>query len=195
MDNQDQYASLSVDKLRDRVMDDLTRGFSTDKLSEADYSSRCEKAVAATSQNELIALVSDLAVAPARPAPDESGLPYSINHGMVPEFQPVIAIFSGADFKGRWAPARSMGVLSLFGGSDLDFRNALIPPEGLTIRTLSIFGGCDIKLPPGVNVIANGLGVFGGFSKHYEHCEDPDAPVIHIQGLAVFGGCDIRTKR
>ena len=50
---------------------------------------------------------------------------------------------------------------AIFGGVDLDLRNAIID-EDIVITSTAIFGGIDIFLPSNVNVKVSSLPIFGG---------------------------------
>lgn len=190
--------SLGLEELRDGIMDELALHFSRGDLSMEEYDRRCSLAVDAKARSQIVSLIDDLPQlkekerAPLSSTSTKQVAGYRINTGNVPVMDPIINIFSGSDRKGQFAASREMSVLNIFGGSDIDLRQASLPPEGLSIRVLSIFGGCDIKLPPGLRLDARGIGVFGGFSKKYEEGTDGDAPLIRVRGLSVFGGCDVK---
>jgi|GEM_PF-461386 hypothetical protein len=207
MPHREGYRELSMDGLRDAVMDELAVQYSRSNLSMEEYDQRCGRAAQATARAELMALVEDLPVL-ALPRDPESawlpaaratgtggaGLPYKLNAGSVPPAETVFNVFSGTDRKGAFRVARAMHVINVFGGCDIDLSQALLPPEGCQLNLVCVFGGCDIKVPPGVNVDVRGIGVFGGFGKRVQEVDDPSAPTIRISGVAVFGGCDVKTK-
>jgi hypothetical protein len=58
------------------------------------------------------------------------------------------------------------------------------------VRTL--FGGIDIKTPPGWRVESSVKALAGGVDAH-THAGD-DAPVLTLDGLAVFGGVSAGAK-
>lgn len=211
MSYRDEYSSLSLEGLREAVMDELASQYSVENLSMEEYDIRCGKAAGTKIRTELVSLVQDLPLVrmpkdprtardsvPARYAEGRVAAPsgsYSINSGPVKQNDALVNVFFGSSRRGAWKPARTTSIINVFGGTDLDFSQAALPPEGLVIHLVCVFGGCDIKLPEGVNVDVRGFGVFGGFDRKIAECEDPNAPTIVIDGIAVFGGCDVKTKR
>ncbi|MGN1084031.1 MAG: LiaF transmembrane domain-containing protein [Lachnospiraceae bacterium] len=78
---------------------------------------------------------------------------------------------------------------AVFGGLDLDLRNAVIE-DGAVIEAVSIFGGVDIKVPADVNVKVKRTALFGGAKSHVEN--HAGRPVLYVNALCMFGGVDIK---
>ena len=129
------------------------------------------------------------AVVPVRAKPDAVAVPDTFRSSRV------ISIFSGAERRGVWWPSRNITVVSVFGGSDLDFREVDLPPGMTEIRCVSVFGGTDITVPPGLFVKVDGVGLLGAFERDGPQAPIPrdDQPWIRVTGAAVFGGVTIRT--
>jgi hypothetical protein len=211
MSYRDEYSNLSLENLREAVMDELASQYSIENLSMEEYDMRCGKAAKTQMRTELVSLVRDLPIMrmPKDPAANAANVParyengrtevagrsYSLNTGTVKQNDAYINVFFGSSRRGVWKPARTTSVINVFGGTDLDLSEAVLPPEGMTIHLICVFGGCDIKVPEGVNVDVKGFGVFGGFDRRTMECDDPNAPTIVVDGIAVFGGCDVKTKR
>jgi hypothetical protein len=182
MSKRDGYRELSMEGLREAVMDELAVQYSRSNIGMEEYDERCGKAAGSSARGELLGLVEDLPAIEMPRDPNQADLPavaqsnavYRVNRGRVPERDVVFNVFSG---------------------SDIDLSRAALPPEGCVVNVVCVFGGCDIKLPRGVNVDVRGIGVFGGFGKRVEDAEDPNAPVVRVNGIAVFGGCDVRTVK
>ncbi len=194
----------SLERLRDHVIEQLTTGYSRDFLNEQEFEQRIENATAAATHQELRRLILDLPVAgsPNAPAPrgttDLTGNPqssYIVNDQGAARESTVIAIFSGADRKGVWDPPKTLNVVAIFGGSDIDLRDARIPAGGITINVAALFGGVDVIVPEDLNVVVSGAGIFGGFDgKNRKVSDDPRTPTIKVEGVAIFGGVDIKIK-
>ena len=103
-------------------------------------------------------------------------------------FDTVIGIFGGGERKGRWRVKRRTNALALFGGCDLDMRDAVFEGREVTVYAFAVFGGIDITVPEGVEVRNQGVGIFGGFGGRGSTDLDPAAPVVIVKGLALFGG-------
>lgn len=195
-------ANDSLERLREHVIEQLSNGYSQDFLSEEEFEQRLETATAAESHADLRTLIIDLPVAgsPNAPAvagetPAQSRDVVPINRGEVSRESTMIAIFSGTDRKGVWDPPETLNSIAIFGGSEIDLREAHFPPDGLTINCVAIFGGVEIIVPEGVNVVVNGAGIFGAFEgKHAKSRPQPGAPTVKIDGVAFFGGVEVKHK-
>jgi hypothetical protein len=203
MTSRNGYRELSMEGLREAVMDELAVQYSRSNIGMEEYDERCGKAAGSNARGELIGLVEDLPAIESPRDPGRADLPavaganavYRLNRGRVPERDVVFNVFSGSDRKGVFNAPRSLQVFNVFGGSDIDLSQAALPPEGCVINVICVFGACDIKLPRGVNVDVRGIGVFGGFGKRAEDTDDPAAPLVRVNGIAVFGGCDVKTVK
>jgi len=194
----------SLERLREHVIEQLSTGYSQDFLSEDEFEERLETATGATAHSELRMLLVDLPLAGSPNAPSvrnddvtasRRAELFSTNHGDVANESSVIAIFSGSDRKGIWNPPRTLNAVAIFGGSDIDLRDAHLPPGGMTINVVAMFGGVDIILPEGINVQVNGAGILGAFEEKRRSTPPvPGAPTIKIDGVAFFGGVDIKFK-
>jgi hypothetical protein len=96
-----------------------------------------------------------------------------------------VSILGGRTFTGRWRPPKTMTLVSLLGGTELDLREAEIPPEGITINAFGVIGGTHVIVPDGVNVEVSGFSGLGGRSID-SHAE-PGAPGKSVVRLNVFG--------
>ena len=56
-------------------------------------------------------------------------------------------------------------------------------------------GGVEIKVPEGVRVESGGGGIMGGFEGVDQFGDDPDGPVLRIDGLAIWGGVEVKVVR
>jgi Domain of unknown function (DUF1707)./Predicted membrane protein (DUF2154). len=198
------YDTLPTEQLRDRVMDDLVKHYSQERIDLAEFERRTDLVSKAATREELVAQVADLS-SPAdagRPAQREDyAAPrradrgtWSIATGQVRASDATVAIFGGSDLRGNWRAPRRLSALCLFGGTNIDLRKAIVPAEGLTISCACAFGGADIIIPPGMRVMTRGMGIFGGFDRADHEPDDPEAPTIVVEGIAVFGGVSVKVK-
>src|SRR5579863_805821 len=85
---------------------------------------------------------------------------------------------------------------AIFGGIEIDLRDADIAGDEAVIYANAICGGIEIRVPETWYVAARGQGVFGGYSDatRYAGPVDPDKPkkTLVVLGAAVFGGVEIR---
>jgi hypothetical protein len=109
-----------------------------------------------------------------------------------PQADKMIAIFGGVSRKGRWRVRKNIQALALFGGMDLDLRNAIFEAPQVEISGFWCFGGLDIKVPEGIEVQDQTAGVFGGTDVRDIGDPAPGAPTLVIKGLTLFGGVSVR---
>jgi hypothetical protein len=195
-----QYDSEPLEQLRDRVMDDLVKQYSLERVDLPEFERRTELVSKARSRGELMDQISDLPDLPEaaetrRPSGPAGATTWRVSSSNVRPSDVAVAVFSGSDFKGVWQAPRNLTSLCLFGGSSIDLRKAIVPSEGVTISCLCLFGGVDIIVPPGMRVMVRGIGIFGGFDRTSNEVEDPHAPTIVVEGLALFGGVSVRIRQ
>lgn len=198
-------------KARDEVIEFLSGQYSQDVIDEAEFERRVTLANEAEHANGLVSLVVDLPdsqalinriTAPAastagRPPAAPSGPSWGIQTGSKGSGggRAVVSIFSGSDLRGEWDVPETVNVLSVFGGSHIDLREARFPEGDVYIHALSVFGGTDVIVPEGVNVEVRGIGIFGGFSRPKRTQRYDNAPRIIVDGIAFFGGVDVKHPR
>lgn len=97
-----------------------------------------------------------------------------------------VVITGGEIFKGASAT-------SVFGGIELDLRNAIIQDD-IIIDVDTVFAGMDIRLPYNVIVRSNVSNVFAGVDIKYKNNESTDTrlPVVTLTGSCVFGGITVK---
>jgi len=96
------------------------------------------------------------------------------------------------DFKGGAATA-------IFGGIEIDLRQAVIADDHAEITINAVFGGCELRIPENWEIIAHGQGIFGGYvdsTKGYVGTPEaaggiPRKP-LYIRGVAIFGGVELK---
>ncbi len=185
---------------RQAAIDALCEHFANDAISVEEFERRVEVAHRAASVEELRQLLQDVPevnlpalrrdrTAPApRPRPGGAPAAHERDQGFV------VAVMGGATRKGHWSPARTNFAFALMGGTELDFREAVLPRGVTHVQVLAIMGGVDIIVPPSVNVESHGIGIMGGFEDAGQQEHDPSAPTLRISGLAVMGGVDITVR-
>lgn len=100
------------------------------------------------------------------------------------------AIFGGQTIHNSSDSLDGSTLFSLFGGLEVDFRNAVIDHD-IVIDVTSIFGGADLRFPPHVRVVTKGIPIFGGVDNKSHVPPDANAPIVTVRCLVAFGGVDI----
>jgi len=85
-------------------------------------------------------------------------------------------------------------VSAIFGGFHLDFTQADIEGNQAVLQIEAVFGGGEIRIPPGWRVSITAHEIAGAFSDETYSHPDAAAPskVLFIHGTAVFGGVVIK---
>jgi hypothetical protein len=192
-----EFDKTPLNQVREFVIDQLKSNYAHDNLTEGDFETRLEKANAAFSKQVLLELVEDLPRleegSGTDVAPTRGGV--LINRGPVRETDNMVAVLGGTTRKGLWKPARSTRILTVLGGTDLDYTEAEMPAGVTQVEVFCLLGGTDIKVPPGVRVEVDVVGILGGVDNKADTPVDPAAPTLRIRGFTLLGGVDIKTKR
>jgi hypothetical protein len=104
------------------------------------------------------------------------------------------AIFSGGKRKIVSPDFRGGEVSCIFGGFDIDLRNAGMAGESATLVVNALFGGCDIKVPESWDVVLEVTAIFGGCDDKSVHPNPtlPGVKKLFLRGSAIFGGIDVK---
>lgn len=101
------------------------------------------------------------------------------------------AIFSGSRHQIVGEKFLGTTLNAIFGGVELDLRNAIID-EDIVINATAIFGGIDIFVPSNVKVKVSNVPIFGGVDNKAPTIVDANAPTIFVNSTCMFGGIDIK---
>ncbi|MBO0837304.1 MAG: DUF1707 and DUF2154 domain-containing protein, partial [Actinobacteria bacterium] len=176
---------------RDAAAAVINNAMAEGRLTADEHSERLEAIYAAKTQADLAPLLADLPGQHSMaPVPATSAqLAKSGRRGHI------VAIFSGAARKGAWHPDPVIDVVTIFGGVELDFREAVLPGKEITLRVTTVMGGVEIAVPPEMRVIDNSVAILGGHeTRGGAGPAGPEAPVLRIDGVVVLGGVEIRRK-
>jgi hypothetical protein len=183
------------DSDRDRVADQLREALAEGRLTPQEHAERLDAVYEAKTYAELAPIVHDLpATGGVRPpeaatytAPDDLPPPQAATPN-------IVAIFSGAERTGRWLIEPQTNVVAVFGGIELDLRQAVLSRREITINIVAVMSGVNLTVPPGVRVVNSIADVFGGTSLAPEDTLDADAPLIRLTGFNLFGGVSVKRR-
>jgi hypothetical protein len=175
---------------RDRAAAALNEALAEGRLTAEEHSERLDSIYTAKTHADLVPILEDL---PAARSASTALEPARAKRGRGGR---IIAVFGGATRKGAWRVPRSSTVVTVFGGADLDLRDAILPGQEISIRAVSVFGGLSIIAPPEMRVVDSGVAIFGGRDVTGDTAEStgPDAPVLRLSGACVFGGVFVTHK-
>jgi hypothetical protein len=171
------------DEERHRVVELLGDHASVGRITLGELEERAGQAYTATTRSELAEVTRDL------PLPAEPSAPTPQRRSVTRWF---IAVFGGSTRRGRQRLSGKVNVVAVFGGDDIDLRQAEVDAGELVINVFSLFGGPDIYVPDSVDVELTGLAIFGGNDEHGGATPARrGSPVIHVRSFALFGGADV----
>lgn len=106
------------------------------------------------------------------------------------------SLFSGTEVTSQSQHFSGADVMAFFGGATLDLRKAKLAPDGAVVEVTSAFGGANILVPSGWEVVTNGVPIFGGFNNKTANDEVPEgAPKLVVGGTVLFGGVEIKHEK
>ena len=181
---------------RDQVATVLSTAYAEGRLTREEHDERVERLMSAKTFDELIPITSDLVPmhAPRQsdisPATTGDFTVDSTGANDAPDWQ--VAVFGGVTRTGRWRVRRRIHSIALFGGMDLNLRDAIFEANTVEMSGFWCFGGLDIKVPAGIEVRDQTVGIFGGTDVRDVGDPLPGAPTLIIKGATLFGGVSVR---
>lgn len=194
------------DAERERIAELLREAVAEGRLDMDEFDQRLETAYKARTHGELEPLVQDLpapgtTVAPvgaSAPAPLRgSAVNWPARIGGTASSKGAFALWGGFERKGRWTVGRLFTAFAMWGGGDIDLREANFEDREIVIRCFAIMGGIRVVAPPELNVEVKGIGIMGGFGEgsREEGEISPGSPRVQITGFALMGGVGVDRKR
>jgi len=190
-------ADRPIDTVREEVVDQLVMNYSHGKLSYEAFERRLDQAMESQSNEALIELVTDLDLAVDKEYVEHKKQDFRFNYSSSPtkETELLVNIFSSSERSGAWRVAKEIKSVSILGGCDIDFSEAIFAQREVTVKVFCLFGGDNIYVPENVRVISKAFCVFGSIDNKAPSSDCSDAPTIFIEGLVLFGSVDIKLKR
>mgnify|MGYP000867893863 FL=1 len=103
-------------------------------------------------------------------------------------------MFTGLKTKNHARNFTGGSVAAVFGGADIDLRDAQLSEQGAELELTVVFGGIDVFIPEDWRMQVTGTPLFGGWEDktHYVRKDGADGPVLKIHCLALFGGAEVK---
>ncbi|MCT9078976.1 DUF1707 SHOCT-like domain-containing protein [Streptomyces fulvoviolaceus] len=193
-----QVAELRAsDADRDRIADILREALAEGRLTADEHSERVEGVLAAKTVGELEVFIRDLPAAHERRAAPAYTPAANRPTDALPADpdDTVVAVFSAAVRKGRWRAGRRIHAYAVFGSVEIDLSEAIFEYRQVVIKAISVFGNVEVRVPENVSLRGTGGGVLGNFEVRTLDSDEPDAPVVYVDGWAVLGNIEGRPKR
>jgi DUF1707 SHOCT-like domain len=181
-DDQSAGGIRASDAERDAIVEQLSRAAGDGRLTLEEFSQRMERATEAKARAELDRLVADLPVEPAGAVAAPASAPATWH----------VSPVGGLRVSGRWRMARHVIVASIVGGTWLDLSEAQLAAPEVTLTTVSLVGGTQIVVPPGIRVEASGFRLVGGTRVEGGPEPGPGGPTVYIRTFSLVGGVRIQ---
>lgn len=111
------------------------------------------------------------------------------------EFINEVAILSGAERRIYTHNFRGGKITAIFGGAEIDLRDAKLAEGRQVIDVLAIFGGVDISVPRDWKVVITATSIFGGIDDERRKetgIAYDESRVLEIRGTVLFAGIDLK---
>jgi hypothetical protein len=172
------------DAERERTVGSLREHLVQGRLSLEEFTQRMSSAYTASTSAELATLEQDLPVASPQPVERRRGAT-----GLL------VSIFGGTKRAGSFRVREHVVCFTLFGGTTLDLRGALLEGDVVNVHSLTIFGGLDVIVPEGVELDLNGLAIFGAKeTKGSRATLRPGAPLVRVNAFVLFGAANAKVQ-
>jgi predicted membrane protein len=104
------------------------------------------------------------------------------------------AVFGSHDRTVKSAAFRGGELNVVFGGANLDLREAVPVPGGAELHASVVFGGVRLKLPLDWDVKLEGIPIFGSLSdgrRRAQAAPGVTPPVLRVKASLLFGGIEV----
>lgn len=189
-----------IETLREETVDQLIMNYGHGKLSREAFERRLDEALDTKSHDKLLELTRDLDLKVDRQFAQQKKAELGIRVEPVPaggteEPEYMVNVFGGTTRKGAWHVPRTIRIVNVFGGTNLDFTDATFSAQTTYITTFCLFGGIDVRVREGLRTVSRAVCIFGGVDNRGPSTSDANAPVIVVEGFVLFGGIDIKLKK
>lgn len=180
---------------RDQVAAVLADALSEGRLTPEEHSERMDTVYRAKTLGELSPITNDLPSGTTGAAAPEGSFSSAEALDLARDStgrENIVAAFGGAERSGRWLVEPHTNVSLVFGGAELDFRDAVLSQREVTVQCAIVFGGLTMTVPPGVRVVNRTTAIMGGATLDgADGVTDPRAPTILLTGTCLFGGITV----
>ncbi|MFD9795802.1 DUF1707 domain-containing protein [Streptomyces sp. NPDC059070] len=201
------------DAERERVAEALREAVAEGRLDMEEFEERLEAAYKARTHGELAPLVRDLP-APGGASPASSLSPLASSSAPAsasasaasPEVdwpsriggqatsRGAFALWGGFGRRGTWTIGPRFTAFAMWGGGEIDLREARFESRETVIRCFTIMGGMGVTVPPELTVRVRGFGLLGGFGDRATGEGTPSSPQVTVTGFALLGGVGVERK-
>ena len=169
------------DSDRERAAELLQQACGDGRLTLEEFTVRVGAVWAADSRVDLDKATGELAAAPVV--------------GTRQSVEKITCVFSENKRLGRWRMPGSVKVVTVFGETELDLREAQTDAEVVEIRGRCLFGSVKVIVPEGVEVDMVGSAVFSSRKLRLAPVPRlPGTPLVRVHINTYFGEVDVRSR-
>ncbi len=110
----------------------------------------------------------------------------------------LINIFSGTNSRVISSNFKGGSSISIFGGAEIDLREAQLSGGKAKFDMFALFGGSDIYVPDNWDIVIKGIPIFGGWDDNTGNLKgeaEETVGTLVINCLVLFGGIDVNNKK
>jgi len=126
---------------------------------------------------------------------NRTGYSWGTRGSYTSNMQSEAAVFGGGKRKINTVDFKYAKFDAVFGGFEIDFREAGIVGDSATVEINAVFGGAEVRIPPNWSAVVQAAGVFGAFTDNSTQpnvAATPNFKRLYFKGAAVFGGVNIK---
>ncbi|MFD9485568.1 DUF1707 domain-containing protein [Streptomyces sp. NPDC059991] len=193
------------DAERERVAEALRDAVAEGRLDMEEFEERLEAAYKARTHGQLAPLVRDLPAPGVRtPAPSTAASSASSSSaevdwpsriGGTATSRGAFAFWGGFGRRGTWTVGRTFTAFAMWGGGEIDLREARFESAETVIRCFTVMGGMGVTVLPELTVRVRGFGLMGGFGDRATGEGTPGSPRVTVTGFALMGGIGVERKQ
>ncbi|WP_254823650.1 LiaF transmembrane domain-containing protein [Haloglomus halophilum] len=107
-------------------------------------------------------------------------------------YNSLFAAFGGVERRNTSKAFTGADLTAVFGGAELDLREAELASRPATVNTVALFGGAEVIVPREWNVRMEVIPILGGASDERPRRENTNEAVdLIVTGFAAFGGVSV----
>lgn len=167
---------------RDEVVRELLRAVGDGRLSFQDYYDRADAVAAASTEAEVLRARDGIPAADVAPAHPGT------------QSKTILALLGDVRRTGSWQVGSETVIYSVFGDATLDLRSARLQPGDVEITFFGVFGDSRVIVPDGVEVVNEGITVFGDHRTDVRGAPRPDAPRVIVRHYSLFGDSRVASE-
>ncbi|MFG2496708.1 DUF1707 domain-containing protein [Streptomyces sp. NPDC048441] len=193
----------AADADRDRVAERLRDAMAEGRLDMEEFEQRLDATYKARTYGELEPITRDLPAVGAKGPmvsmvkPSQAGdgeVDWPSRMGGEATSTGAFAFWSGFNRKGGWTVGSRFTAFAMWGGGEIDLREARFADRDVEIRCFTVMGGMQVTVPPELTVVVKGWGIMGGFDDHATGEGTPGSPRVVVKGFALMGGIGVDRK-